>query len=212
MGAATRSLRSPCPQRQGGFSSGLAPKPVQVLYGHDAEVTCVAISTELDMAVSGSKVSWGGGVGDGAGSATIVITLCPLPLVGWHHHHPHRPPGSLHQVPAAARRELAARRPLPPSRGAGGAGGRPDGRGSTSLLEGMARCPCVLPLVTVSVRVPPLFASVFQDRFALHLYSVNGKHLSTVPLDEEVTAMCLTEEFVVLGTMQCGLEIRDLQR
>lgn len=48
---------SPCPQRQGGFSSGLAPKPVQVLYGHDAEVTCVAISTELDMAVSGSKVS-----------------------------------------------------------------------------------------------------------------------------------------------------------
>ncbi|KFP50404.1 Neurobeachin-like 2, partial [Cathartes aura] len=50
-----------------------------------------------------------------------------------------------------------------------------------------------------------------QDRFALHLYSVNGKHLSTVPLDEEVTAMCLTEEFVVLGTMQCGLEIRDLQ-
>ncbi|NWH71019.1 NBEL2 protein, partial [Piaya cayana] len=40
------------------------------------------------------------------------------------------------------------------------------------------------------------------DRFALHLYSVNGKHLSTVPLDEEVTAMCLTEDFVVLGTMQ----------
>ncbi|KFQ82896.1 Neurobeachin-like 2, partial [Phaethon lepturus] len=50
-----------------------------------------------------------------------------------------------------------------------------------------------------------------KDRFALHLYSVNGKHLSSVPLDEEVTAMCLTEEFVVLGTMQCGLEIRDLQ-
>ncbi|KFW03076.1 Neurobeachin-like 2, partial [Fulmarus glacialis] len=50
-----------------------------------------------------------------------------------------------------------------------------------------------------------------KDRFALHLYSVNGKHLSSVPLEEEVTAMCLTEEFVVLGTMQCGLEIRDLQ-
>ncbi|KFO84121.1 Neurobeachin-like 2, partial [Buceros rhinoceros silvestris] len=50
-----------------------------------------------------------------------------------------------------------------------------------------------------------------KDRFGLHLYSVNGKHLSSVSLDEEVTAMCLTEEFVVLGTMQCGLEIRDLQ-
>ncbi|NXU52837.1 NBEL2 protein, partial [Turnix velox] len=49
------------------------------------------------------------------------------------------------------------------------------------------------------------------DRFGLHLYSVNGKHLSSTPLDQEVTAMCLTEDFVVLGTMQCGLEIRDLQ-
>lgn len=63
-----------------------------------------------------------------------------------------------------------------------------------------------------SASVFPPLRSVFQDRFALHLYSVNGKHLSSVPLDEEVTAMCLTEEFVVLGTMQCGLEIRDLQR
>lgn len=42
---------------QGGFSSGLSPRPVQILVGHDQEVTCVAISTELDMAVSGSKVS-----------------------------------------------------------------------------------------------------------------------------------------------------------
>lgn len=41
---------------QGGFSSGLSPRPVQILCGHDQEVTCVAISTELDMAVSGSKV------------------------------------------------------------------------------------------------------------------------------------------------------------
>lgn len=50
-----------------------------------------------------------------------------------------------------------------------------------------------------------------KDKFTLHLYSVNGKHLASVPLDQEVTAMCVTEEFVVLGTMQCGLEIRDLQ-
>lgn len=41
---------------QGGVSAGLAPKPVQVLYGHEAAVSCVAISTELDMAVSGSEV------------------------------------------------------------------------------------------------------------------------------------------------------------
>lgn len=35
---------------------GLHPKPVQVLYGHTDEVVSVSISTELDMAVSGSRV------------------------------------------------------------------------------------------------------------------------------------------------------------
>ena len=30
------------------------PRPIQVLSGHDRAVSCVAISTELDMAVSGS--------------------------------------------------------------------------------------------------------------------------------------------------------------
>lgn len=29
---------------------------MQVLYGHEAAVSCVAINTELDMAVSGSEV------------------------------------------------------------------------------------------------------------------------------------------------------------
>jgi len=35
---------------------GLSSKPVQVLYGHTDEVVSVSISTELDMAVSGSRV------------------------------------------------------------------------------------------------------------------------------------------------------------
>ncbi|KAK4826633.1 hypothetical protein QYF61_010561 [Mycteria americana] len=144
--------------QQGGFSSGLAPKPIQVLYGHDAEVTCVAISTELDMAVSGSK--------DG----TIII----------------------HTI----RRGLFIRSLRPPSE-----------TSPPAVLSYLAVGPegQVVAQTTVGQR------ACLKDRFALHLYSVNGKHLSSVPLDEEVTAMCLTEEFVVLGTMQCGLEIRDLQ-
>jgi len=40
---------------QSGVSSGLSNKPLQILYGHDAEVMCVGISVELDMAVSGSR-------------------------------------------------------------------------------------------------------------------------------------------------------------
>lgn len=34
-----------------------APKPYQLLHGHDEPITCVSIATELDMAVSGSSVS-----------------------------------------------------------------------------------------------------------------------------------------------------------
>lgn len=35
---------------------GLASKPFQILYGHTDEILSVGISTELDMAVSGSRV------------------------------------------------------------------------------------------------------------------------------------------------------------
>ncbi|XP_010219526.1 PREDICTED: LOW QUALITY PROTEIN: neurobeachin-like protein 2, partial [Tinamus guttatus] len=156
-GALHRPLRSSL-FGQGGFSSGLAPKPVQVLYGHDDEVTCVAISTELDMAVSGSK--------DG----TIII----------------------HTV----RRGLFMKSLRPPSESS-----LPVAISSLAVgLEGQ-----IVAQSAVGER------SSLKDKFALHLYSVNGKHLSSVPLDEQVTAMCVTEDFVVLGTMQCGLEIRDLQ-
>ncbi|XP_060050086.1 neurobeachin-like protein 1 [Erinaceus europaeus] len=41
--------------QQGGVPVGLASKPFQILYGHTDEVLSVGISTELDMAVSGSK-------------------------------------------------------------------------------------------------------------------------------------------------------------
>ncbi|XP_053514799.1 neurobeachin-like protein 1 isoform X2 [Artibeus jamaicensis] len=41
--------------QQGGVPAGLASKPLQILYGHTDEVLSVGISTELDMAVSGSR-------------------------------------------------------------------------------------------------------------------------------------------------------------
>uniref|UniRef100_A0A8C3S1W5 Neurobeachin-like protein 2 n=1 Tax=Chelydra serpentina TaxID=8475 RepID=A0A8C3S1W5_CHESE len=137
--------------QQGGFSSSLAPKPVQVLYGHDAEVTCVAISTELDMAVSGSK--------DG----TIIV----------------------HTI----RRGQFMKSIKPP-------------------------CESSLPATVSNLAVGlegQIIVQTTVDKFALHLYSVNGKHLSSVPLEEQVTALCVTEEFVVLGTMQCSLQILGLQ-
>uniref|UniRef100_A0A674JEQ9 Neurobeachin like 1 n=1 Tax=Terrapene triunguis TaxID=2587831 RepID=A0A674JEQ9_9SAUR len=41
--------------QQGGVPVGLAPKPLQILYGHTDEVSSVSISTELDMVVSGAR-------------------------------------------------------------------------------------------------------------------------------------------------------------
>uniref|UniRef100_A0A8D2LF06 Neurobeachin-like protein 2 n=1 Tax=Varanus komodoensis TaxID=61221 RepID=A0A8D2LF06_VARKO len=144
--------------QQGGFSCGLAPKPVQVLYGHDDEVTCVAISTELDMAVSGSK--------DG----TIIV----------------------HTI----RRGQFMRSLKPP-------------------------CESSLPVTISNLAVGHEGQIVVQttvegraslkDKFALHRYSINGKHLASAPLEEQVSSLCVTEDFVVLGTAQCSLQIRDLQ-
>ncbi|XP_062978473.1 neurobeachin-like protein 2 isoform X1 [Elgaria multicarinata webbii] len=144
--------------QQGGFSCGLAPKPVRVLYGHDDEVTCVAISTELDMAVSGSK--------DG----TIIV-------------HTIRRGEFMKSLKPPCESSL----PVTISNLAVGHEGQ------------------IVVQTTVEGRAS------LKDKFALHLYSINGKHLSSIPLDEQVTSMCVTEEFVVLGTIQCSLQIRDLQ-
>ncbi|KAG8138665.1 hypothetical protein E2320_001489 [Naja naja] len=110
----------------------------QVLYGHEDEVTCVGISTELDMAVSGSK--------DGS---ILVHTI---------------------------RRGQFIKSLKPP-------------------------CESSLP-VTISNLVVGHEGQIV----------VQTIHLSSVPLEEQVTSMCVTEDFVVLGTLQCLLQIRDLQR
>uniref|UniRef100_A0A663LW83 Neurobeachin like 1 n=1 Tax=Athene cunicularia TaxID=194338 RepID=A0A663LW83_ATHCN len=104
---------------QGGVPVGLAPKPLQILYGHTDEVSSVGISTELDMAVSGSRVS--------------ILILSPSLLFLYSNH-----------------------------------------------------------------------------RNALHLYSVNGKYLGSETLKEEVSDMCVTGEYIVMGSLQGFLSIRDL--
>ncbi|XP_066441343.1 neurobeachin-like protein 2 isoform X1 [Eleutherodactylus coqui] len=143
--------------QQGGLSMGLSPKPVQVLYGHNDEVTCVAISTELDIAVSGSK--------DG----TIIVH--------------------------AVRRGQFLRCIKPPC--------------ESSL-------PLTISHLAVGLEGQIVFQSTIEGRsslkekFGLHLYSVNGKHLSSVCLEEQASALCVTQDYVVLGTMQCSLQIRNL--
>ncbi|KAM6945740.1 LOW QUALITY PROTEIN: neurobeachin-like protein 1 [Aplochiton taeniatus] len=143
--------------QQGGAPVGLCPKPVQVLYGHTDEVVSVSISTELDMAVSGSR--------DG----TVII----------------------HTV----RRGQYMRCLRPP-------------------------CESALPVSILHlafsweghlvVHTCVEGKATLKDKNALHLYSVNGKHLGTESLKEQVTDMCVSGEHVVLGSEQGYLSIRDL--
>uniref|UniRef100_A0AAZ3PSS1 Neurobeachin-like protein 2 n=1 Tax=Oncorhynchus tshawytscha TaxID=74940 RepID=A0AAZ3PSS1_ONCTS len=138
--------------QQGEFSSGLSPRPVQVLCGHDQEVTCVAISTELDMAVSGSK--------DG----TLII----------------------HSV----RRGQFLRTLRPPAE---------------SCL------PARVTELQVGMEGHIVVQTALEGRtYSLHVYSVNGCLLSSVSLEEEVTALYLVPEYIILGTQQGNLHIRHL--
>ncbi|KAI1886215.1 hypothetical protein AGOR_G00211700 [Albula goreensis] len=145
--------------QQGGFSSGLSPRPVQVLCGHDQEVTCVAISTELDMAVSGSK--------DG----TLIL-------------HSIRRGQFLRTLRPAAESSLTAR--------------------VTELAVGLEGH--IVAQTVVEARAGG------KEKCCLHLYSLNGRPLASVPLDEQVTALHLVPEYAIMGTSQGNLHIRDLDR
>ncbi|XP_049440391.1 neurobeachin-like protein 2 isoform X2 [Epinephelus fuscoguttatus] len=143
--------------QQGGFSSGLSPRPVQILCGHDQEVTCVAISTELDMAVSGSK--------DG----TVIV----------------------HTV----RRGQFLRTLRPP---------------------GDSCVPAQISELQVGMEGHIVVQTSLEERanrkgkYSIHVYSVNGCLLSSFTMEEQVTALHLMSEHIILGTMQGSLHIRDL--
>uniref|UniRef100_A0AAQ4QN44 Neurobeachin-like 1 n=1 Tax=Gasterosteus aculeatus aculeatus TaxID=481459 RepID=A0AAQ4QN44_GASAC len=136
---------------------GLHPKPVQVLYGHTDEVVSVSISTELDMAVSGSR--------DG----TVIIHT----VRRGHYMRCLRPPCdsslplSILHLAVSWEGHLLVH----------------------TCLEGKA---------------------TLKDKNSLHLYSVNGKHLRSEPLKEQVTDMCVSGEYVVIGSEEGYLSIRDL--
>uniref|UniRef100_A0A8B9KL55 Neurobeachin-like protein 2 n=1 Tax=Astyanax mexicanus TaxID=7994 RepID=A0A8B9KL55_ASTMX len=142
--------------QQGGFSSGLSPRPVQVLCGHDQEVTCVSISTELDMAVSGSK--------DGTVIMHSVRRGQYLRTL--------RPPCESFYSARVAQLQVG--------------------------MEGHMVAQTVMEGRTAG------------KRYALYVYSVNGTLLASVVLEEPVSALYLVSDYLVLGTLQGNLHIRDL--
>ncbi|XP_026552542.1 neurobeachin-like protein 1 [Pseudonaja textilis] len=143
--------------QQGGVPIGLAPKPLQILYGHTNEVSSVGISTELDMAVSGAR--------DG----TVIVHT----IQKGQHMRTLRPP-------------------------------------CESSLQ------IIVPNLAVSweghlvVHTSIEGKTSLKDKNALHLYSVNGKYLGSESLKEEVSDLCVTGEYIVIGSLQGFLSIRDL--
>uniref|UniRef100_A0A8D0HDG0 Neurobeachin-like protein 2 n=1 Tax=Sphenodon punctatus TaxID=8508 RepID=A0A8D0HDG0_SPHPU len=143
--------------QQGGVPVGLAPKPLQILYGHTDEVSCIGISTELDMAVSGAR--------DG----TVIV----------------------HTI----RKGQYMRALRPPCE-------------SALLLT--------IPNLALSweghivVHTSIEGKMTLKDKNSLHLYSVNGKYLGSESLKEEVSDLCVAGEYIVMGSLQGYLSIRDL--
>lgn len=56
------------------------------------------------------------------------------------------------------------------------------------------------------------FCVASQETCSLHVYSVNGKELASVSLEEQMSALYLGQDHVVLGTTLGNLHIRDLHR
>ncbi|XP_060137891.1 neurobeachin-like protein 1 [Zootoca vivipara] len=143
--------------QQGGVPVGLAPKPLQILYGHTNEVSCVGISTELDMSVSGGR--------DGT---VIVHTIRKGQYVKTL-----RPP---------CERALSLTVPNLAVSWEGHIVAHTSVEGKTTL----------------------------KDKNALHLYSVNGRYLGSESLKEDVSDLCVAGEYIVMGSLQGFLSIRDL--
>lgn len=75
-------------------------------------------------------------------------------------------------------------------------------------LSTHSHAPCLNNRVLTPLPLPP----PSQGVHSLHVYSVNGCLLSSFASSEQVTALHLVSDHVILGTMQGSLHIRDLHR
>ncbi|XP_069107826.1 neurobeachin-like protein 1 isoform X1 [Argopecten irradians] len=144
-------------QQQGGVSTGIKPNPLQTLYGHDAEVTAVHISTELDMAVSAAK--------DG----TVIVHT----VRNGHYMRTLRPPcltGYTLNIPMVV----------------------VDETGHIALY-----CHETFP-------IDP------KERFSIHLYSINGKHLFAEKLTYGLGHMIVSGEHLITGDTQGNLSVLEI--
>lgn len=125
----------------------------------------------------------------------------------------HHPPRTVPALAAPPRRQQRSRPHLPAAGGHGGSHGGADLAGGALPQRG-----AVADAETHTVDAPSCTSSqqkcVFppQGKYSIHVYSVNGCLLSSFTSSEQVTALHLVSEYIILGTMQGSLHIRDLHR
>ncbi|XP_066264160.1 neurobeachin-like protein 1 isoform X5 [Branchiostoma lanceolatum] len=143
---------------QNGVSQGISGKPLHVLYGHDAEVTAVGITIELDMAVSASK--------DGTCNMYTVRK--------GHYMRTLRPPCTNPSRLTLPRLALSE-----------------EGHIVLYAKEQLGRV-------------------TNECTHSMHLYSINGKLLSSESLPDPLVDMATSMEYVVTGNEKGVLTVREL--
>lgn len=153
-------------------------------------------------------------------SFTLFVFMCSSTgcAPGWDSDHPHGASGSVYALLATAMRQLPAALNPPPGRVLGGSPAGPHlSRGQSNAQGGHTIFSHYIPYMLAGLGLQLfrhgsviIFSS--QDKNAIHLYSINGKHLCSEPLKEQVTDMCVSGEYVVIGSEQGYLSIRDLYR
>lgn len=141
---------------QGGASHSINPQPLHVLCGHDDHVTCVAIATELDMAVSGSKD--GTVIIHSVRHGTYLRTLRPPYEKGW------------------------------------------------QLNIQLVTLSCVGEICVYGQHT----TRNANDKLSLHLYSINGKHLSKEIIQAPISDMIISGDYLVFGNVHGFLVIKEL--
>lgn len=143
-----------------GHCTGLAPHPHQILYGHNSEVTCVALSQEFDIVVSGSND--GNVLIHTMRQGTYVRTVVP------------------YVPPEADRPNMSV--------------------SHVGISENNGNI-CIAGKLAKKVKSEGFYHVLF-------LYTINGKLIRRVVLEDETSAICLSAGRIVLGSVKGSLEVR----
>lgn len=137
-----------------------------------------------------------------------------LCVSGWNCDRSHNPARTVPANAAASRWKLRAFPSLGnPSghgrshRGADLSGGAPSQEG-TEICPPQGACSTTQLLICANTHT----AIISQGKYSVYVYSVNGHLLSSFTTEEQMSALHLVSEYVILGTRQGSLHIRDLFR